>query len=72
MTIINNWWAVITRAWSFRLTALAVVLTGAEAAMPLLFGVLPIPQGTFAALSGLVGAAALYARVVRQEGLKDE
>jgi hypothetical protein len=36
---------------------LAGVLSGLEVAMPLLDGLLPVPRGTFAVLSGLVAAA---------------
>jgi hypothetical protein len=37
--------------------------------LSMLDGVIDIPPGVLAALSGLLGAAALFARVVAQEGL---
>ncbi len=69
MTLINDWQAVIARAWSVRLIVLAAILSGAEVALPMLEGYLPIPQGTFAALAGLVTSAALLARIIAQENL---
>lgn len=74
MRLIDNWRAVLKHAWSVRLMALAVILTGLEAAWPYLDW-LPIPKGAFAALSGLVSAGAIYARFVAQKpisGDKDE
>jgi hypothetical protein len=67
--LIPNWRAVLTRAWSVRLMVLAFVLTVAEVALPLLDGYLPIPQYTFAALSGLATAGAFIARLVAQQNL---
>ncbi|NGO50415.1 hypothetical protein [Allomesorhizobium camelthorni] len=72
MKLLANWRDVLSRAWSVRLIILAAILSGAEVTLSMLDGVLDIPAGVFAALSGLVGAAALFARVVAQEGLSDE
>lgn len=69
MKLLPNWRRVLTRAWSVRFMALAGVLSGGEVAMPYLEGVLPIERGTFAALSGLLSAAALVARVFAQKEL---
>lgn len=72
MTLLSNWRAVLTRAWSVRLIVIAALLSGAEVTLPMLEGVINVPPGVFAATSGLVAAAALLARVVAQEGLSKE
>jgi hypothetical protein len=71
MTLVTNWRAVLRRAWSARLMLLAAILSGVEVVMPLLGGLLPIPPGVFAALSGLTVTAAFIARFVAQKGLSD-
>jgi hypothetical protein len=63
MKPVANWRAVLRRAWSIRLMLLAGLLWGAEVALPLLDGILPIPPGIF---------AALVARLVVRKGLSDE
>lgn len=72
MKLVANWRAVLTRAWSVRLMALAFVLTALEVALPLLDGMLPIPPYTFAALSGLATAGAFVARLVAQNNVSGE
>lgn len=72
MTLLSNWRAVLTRAWSVRLIIIAALLSGGEVALPMLEGIIDLPSGVFAATSGLVAAAALLARVVAQEGLSKE
>jgi hypothetical protein len=69
MRLVANWRAVLTKAWSVRLMATAFVLTVLEVALPLLDGYLPIPQYTFAALSGLATAGAFIARLVVQNNV---
>lgn len=71
MKLIHDWRAVLRRAWSVRLMALAGVLSGLEVAIPFLDGWLPVPAGVFAALSGVTTAAAFYARIVAQKGISD-
>lgn len=71
MKLVNNWRAVIQRAWSVRLMVLAAVLSGAEVAMPYLDGYVDIPPRLFALLSGLTVAAAFIARIVAQKGVTD-
>ncbi|HEX5940497.1 MAG TPA: hypothetical protein VFZ12_09065, partial [Dehalococcoidia bacterium] len=68
MKLIPNASAVLRKAWSVRLIALAGLLSGFEVALPFLEGWLPVPTGTFAALSGITTAAAFYARLVAQKG----
>lgn len=71
MTFYENWREILKKAWSVRFIVLAAVLSGIEVALPSLQPLFTtqIPQGTFAALSGLVSAGALFARVVVQDGV---
>jgi hypothetical protein len=72
MKPVHNWRDVLRKAWSIRLMLLAALLSGAEVALPLLDGVLPIPPGIFAALTFVTVGAAFIARLVVQKGLSDE
>lgn len=70
MKLIDNWRAVLIRAWSVRLIAIAALLTGIEA----LFGLMDarlmgLPDGIFAAVASAVSASALAARLIAQNGL---
>lgn len=67
--LIANWRQVLKRAWSVRLMIAAGLLSGAEAALPLL--PLPIPPGIFAALSAVTTAAAFIARLLAQKDMTD-
>lgn len=67
--LIHNWRQVLKRAWSVRLIIAAGLLSGAEAALPLL--PLPIPAGIFAALSAGTTAAAFIARLLAQKDMTD-
>lgn len=69
MKLIPNARAVLRKAWSIRLMVLACLLSGLEVALPFLEGWLPVPTGTFAALSGITNACAFYARIVAQKGI---
>lgn len=71
MKLVANWRDVLRHAWSIRLLILAGILSGFEVALPLLEGVLPIPQGIFAGLSGLIVCGAFVARLIAQKGLSD-
>lgn len=64
MKLIDQWRVIIRKAWSFRLLALAGVLSGIEVILPY-FGD-AIPHGIFTGLSFLVTCAALIARIVAQ------
>lgn len=66
---VPEWRRVLRRAWSIRLMIVAGILSGAEVAMPLLEGVIDLPGGLFAALSGLATAGAFVARLVAQKEL---
>ena len=69
MKLVPNWRRVLARAWSIRLIVAAFVLTAAEVALD---GVLAIPPGLFAALSGLATAGAFCARLVAQQGVRSD
>lgn len=67
MKLLPNWQAIMRRAWSVRLMALAVLLTGCEVVMQ--FWSDSLPRGPFAVLSFLVILGALAARIVAQRNL---
>lgn len=71
MRLHDSWRDILRKAWSVRLMALAAVFSGLEVALPFLDGLLPIPAGAFAALSGVTTAAAFVARIVAQRGLSE-
>ena len=67
--LLPNWRSVLLHAWSIKLMLLAGLLSGVEVVVPLAkgFGWIEwMPAGAFAALSGLVVAAAFIARLVAQ------
>ncbi|MGO4449131.1 hypothetical protein AB4Y96_09405 [Phyllobacterium sp. TAF24] len=72
MKPVHNWRGVLRCAWSIRLMILAGLLSGVEAILPLLDGVLPIPPGIFAVLTLITVAAAFIARLVAQKGLSND
>lgn len=67
MHLIANWRAVLLRAWSMRLMFLAALLSAVEVILP--FFPDAFPHGVFAAMSGLVVAAAFIARIVAQRDI---
>jgi hypothetical protein len=67
--IIHNWKDVLARAWSVKLLVLAGVLTGIEAALPLLDGYIDVSRTVFSLVTLIVVAAAFGARFVAQNGL---
>jgi hypothetical protein len=71
MRLASEWKRVLRHAWSIRLIALAGMLSGIEAALPLFGGLLPIPPVAFALATLIVVAAAFVARLVAQEKLSD-
>ncbi len=64
--LVSNWKQVLKEAWSVRFIVAASLLSGVEVALPFMFEARPIAPGVFAAVSGVVTAAALVARVVTQ------
>lgn len=72
LRVISNWRAVLRYAWSVKLMILAAILTGLEAALPLLGDLLPIPPGWFAAASFAVVMGAFAARFFVQQKISGE
>lgn len=72
MRLVDNWRAVLQRAWSIRLILLAGLLSGIEVALPLFGNAVSIPPGAFACLSLAFTASAFVARLVAQKGVSDE
>ncbi|TCN30358.1 hypothetical protein [Sinorhizobium americanum] len=72
MKLVPDAGRVLRYAWSIRLMILAAVLSGLEVALPLLDGLLPIPAGVFAALSGLTVGGAFVTRLLAQKEFSDE
>ena len=64
MKLKDDWKAVVKRAWSIRLGALAALLSGAEVVVPMFADT--IPRNTFALLSFVTVVAAMIARLVAQ------
>ena len=64
MTLHEDWKNIVTKAWSFRLGAVAALLSGAEVVVPLFADA--IPRNLFAVLSFFTVVAAMIARVVAQ------
>jgi len=64
MRLKPDWKAILMKAWSIRLAALAAVLTGAEVVVPLFAD--SVPRNLFALLSFITVVAAMVARIVAQ------
>lgn len=67
--LVHNWRRVLRHSWSLRLIVLAGVLSGAEIALPLVQGILPISTGWFAAASAIATGGAFVARLYAQKQL---
>lgn len=65
MNIYSNWKTISRKAWSFRLTLMAGLLSGCEVALPLFID--SMPRNVFAGLSAVMAMAALFARVIVQK-----
>jgi hypothetical protein len=70
MKLIPNWRRIARKAWSVRLMALASVLTGCEAILPLVGD--SVPRGSFAVLSFFIVTGALLTRFLAQKELHDD
>ena len=70
MELLPDWKKIARRAWSFRLTIIAALLSGAEVVLPLFIDVLP--RNLFASLSFVAGVGAALARVVSQPRMHEE
>ena len=74
MMLLPDWKDILKKAWSVRLLIVAGVLSGVEVALQILepTAAVTMPKGVFAALSGLVTAGALFARVIAQNGVEND
>lgn len=70
--IVKDWRQVLKRAWSVRLMLIAGLLSGLEAALPMLGGLFDVPSGALAGLSCFTVAGAFFARLFAQKGFRDE
>ncbi|TDX19717.1 hypothetical protein [Rhodovulum visakhapatnamense] len=71
MKLVPNWRAVLRRAWSVWILAAMVILSGLEAAASLLSAdMLGLPPDVYAAVVGVLSAAAVLARLIAQTGLQ--
>lgn len=69
MTLVEDWKAILKKAWSVKCNILATILSGAEVIVAM---VQPagIPNGIFAGLAALVTVASNVARVMAQQELQ--
>ena len=70
MELLPDWKRIARRAWSFRLTIIAALLSGAEVVLPLFIDVLP--RNLFASLSFVAVVGAAVARVVSQPRMHED
>lgn len=68
--LVEDWQAILKKAWSVKFSILSALLGGLEVAVAL---VQPagIPNGVFAALAGITTTAAVVARILAQKELSD-
>ena len=71
MKLVDNWRAVLARAWSIRLILLAGLFSGLEAALPFI-GQLPFNPWWLSVITTLVVAGAFVARLVAQPSINPE
>lgn len=75
ISLVDDWGAVLRKAWSIKLILFGGLLVGLEAVTQIMsaFHYLPewMPPGVFLGLSFLCNAGAFVARIVNQKGLSD-
>lgn len=69
MHLHGQWRNLLKRAWCLRFMALAGVLTGAEAILPVVGYKLPLNDVALAVLTFVVVALAFWSRLVAQRGI---
>lgn len=73
MKLLDDWRAVLNKAWSIKFMLGAALLSGVEVVMSILQPSNTLPPGVFAALAGVVTSMALVARLMAQnEADKDD
>lgn len=68
MKLKDDWKDVARRAWSFRLNAVAGIMSGMEMALPLFTDA--VPRGVFAVVAMAVSGLAMWARLVAQRNMQ--
>lgn len=71
MQLVENWPAILKKAWSLKFTAAAAVLGGAEVVVGQIQPA-GIPNGIFAGIAMLVSIAAFASRLLAQQEIHDE
>jgi hypothetical protein len=71
MRLASDWKRVLRHAWSVRLILIAGLLSGIEAALPLIGDFIPIPPAVLASAMLIVVAAAFVSRLIAQEKISD-
>lgn len=71
MKLVSDWKRVLRHAWSVRLMLIAAVLTGAEAALPLIGSAFPIPPSLLAGLSFIAVGGGFAMRLIAQKEFND-
>jgi hypothetical protein len=69
---VYNWRAVLQKAWSVRLNALALVFIIAETCLPMIEKVITIPPFTFLVLAAIASAGAFWARFIKQRSVSGD
>jgi hypothetical protein len=68
ITLVPNWKAVLKKAWSIRLWALAAVFETSGVVLPLFVDIMP--KWAFSLLALVTAAGGIWARLVEQKGIK--
>lgn len=66
MTLVENWQAILTKAWSIKFTALSIMASAAEVVVQLIQPA-GIPNGMFASIAGAVSLLAGVSRLLAQQ-----
>lgn len=69
--LVENWDAILKKAWSVKFTILAALLSGLEVTVAILQPA-GIPNGPFAAIGGVISMLAFGSRFVAQKELTSE
>lgn len=70
--LVENWRAVLRRAWSIKLIVLSCLLQGVDIIMQITVGQLPEVSWPLRIAAGLSAMAAFGARLIPQKGITDE
>jgi hypothetical protein len=66
MNLVENWQAILTKAWSIKFTALSIMASAAEVVVQLIQPA-GIPNGMFASIAGAVSLLAGVSRLLAQQ-----